>query len=155
MRDTNCDILALQMMPMGELLGKYEALFGTKASNNNRKFLERKIAYRMQEGTAGFLSDTIKNRIKELIKAYDPINKIGTKSATGKTSAGRDARLPMPGSFIVKTYKGKRLEVKVLENGFEYESATYSNLSAIAKAVSGMHWNGYLFFGVKNNGRRK
>ena len=154
MGDPECDILALQKMPMGELLGKHEALFGMKASTNNRKFLERKIAYRMQEVTTVSLPDSVKDKIDELIKAYDPINKIAVKSKAGKTSAGRDARLPMPGSFIVKTYKGKRLEVKVLENGFEYEGTVYKNLSAVAKAITNAHWNGYIFFGIKNNGRK-
>ena len=88
-----------------------------------------------------------------LIKKYDPINRHGLKNK-GQTTAGRDSRLPIPGSFISKVYKRKTIEVKVLEAGFEYEGKRYKNLSQIATAVTGNHWNGYIFFGL-NNGRRK
>jgi hypothetical protein len=33
----------------------------------------------------------------------------------------RDARLPMPGSLIVKNYKSQTVVVKVLNEGFEYD----------------------------------
>jgi hypothetical protein len=50
------------------------------------------------------------------------------------------------GSPQDKEYKGKLLEVKVLEKGFEYDGKAYRTLSAVAKAITGDHWNGYLFF---------
>jgi len=114
----------------------------------------RQLAYGIQEQAGGGLSPATKERVQELIRIYDPINKTAIRSNSGKTNAGRDIRLPMPGSFIIKNYKGKRLEVKVLEEGFEYEGQFYENLSHIAQAVTGAHWNGYKFFGVKNNGRK-
>jgi hypothetical protein len=45
-----------------------------------------------------------------------------------------------------KEYKGRLYEVKVLEKGFEYEGQVYKTLSSIAKAITGAHWNGFLFF---------
>ena len=47
-----------------------------------------------------------------------------------------------------KEYKGKNLEVKILESGFEYRGKVYKTLTAIAKDVTGAHWNGYLFFNL-------
>ena len=60
----------------------------------------------------------------------------------------------MPGSFITKIYKRKTIEVKVLESGFEFEGMHYKNLSHVANAVTGAHWNGFVFFGL-TNGKRK
>ena len=34
----------------------------------------------------------------------------------------------------------------VLTDGFEYNGTVYRSLSAVAKAVTGSHCNGYLFF---------
>ena len=155
MGDPACDILALQRMPIGELLRKYKALFEVNASGNNPKFLMRKIAYRIQEAALGSLLDSVRNRIDELIKAYDPINKRTFKTRGGNlpTVTGRDPRLPMPGSLIVKNYKGQKIEVKVLEKGFEYQGVVYKNLSLVAKAITGNHWNGFGFFGLKNGKR--
>ncbi|HOG23985.1 MAG TPA: DUF2924 domain-containing protein [Candidatus Omnitrophota bacterium] len=132
----------------------YRRYFGDKPAPGNRTFLIRQLAYRIQEKASGELSPTAKCKIQELIHTYDPINRTVIRSSTGTTETGRDIRLPTPGSFITKVYKGKRLDVKVLEKGFEYQDTVYSNLSAVAKAVTGAHWNGFVFFGVKNRGRK-
>jgi hypothetical protein len=36
----------------------------------------------------------------------------------------------------------------VLPTGFEYRGATYRSLSAVATAITGSHWNGFLYFGL-------
>ena len=146
------EIEALKRTGTAQLLTKYRELFGDKAAPGNRIFLIRKLAYRIQERSMDGISPAARNKIRELIQTYDPINKIAVKTSSGQTAASRDVRLPMPGSFIIKTYKGNRIEVKVLENGFEYQGVIYKNLSAVAKAVTGDHWNGFLFFGYKRNG---
>jgi hypothetical protein len=146
-------IEALKTTGTAQLLTRYKELFGDKSAPGNRIFLIRKLAYRIQEQAVGGGSPSVQTKIQELIRTYDPINKIAVKISSGKTAGDRDGRLPMPGSFITKTYKGQRIEVKVLENGFEYQGAIYKNLSAVAKAVTGDHWNGYMFFGLKRNGK--
>ena len=59
---------------------------------------------------------------------------------------GRDRRLPPPGSWIERDYKGRTIRVLVVADGFEYKGERYKSLSAIAKAVTGSHMNGFLFF---------
>jgi len=39
--------------------------------------------------------------------------------------------------------------VQVLEDGFQYQDRFYKSLSAIARQVTGTHWNGYAFFRVR------
>ena len=48
-------------------------------------------------------------------------------------------RLPMPGSVITRDYKGQKLHVKVLAQGFEYDGDEYKSLSAVAKVITGTH----------------
>jgi hypothetical protein len=60
----------------------------------------------------------------------------------------KDKRLPIPGTIVKKEYKGNQIQVEVLENGFEYKGRKYKSLSAIAKEITGAHWNGYLFFNL-------
>jgi hypothetical protein len=57
-----------------------------------------------------------------------------------------DRRLPPPGTILTRTYKGARLQVRVLPAGFEYDGQVYKSLSAVAKAITGSHCNGFLFF---------
>lgn len=60
----------------------------------------------------------------------------------------RDNRLPAPGSIITKTYRGKTIEVKVLENGFEYEGNVFKSISRVAMDIVKRPINGYVFFGL-------
>ena len=60
----------------------------------------------------------------------------------------RDNRLPVPGSIITKTYRGKTIEVKVLENGFEYEGKVFKSISRMAMTIVKRQISGYVFFGV-------
>jgi hypothetical protein len=54
----------------------------------------------------------------------------------------------MPGSLIVRKYKGQTLVVKVLDEAFEYEGRRFTSLSAIAGEITGTRWNGFAFFGL-------
>jgi len=127
----------------------------------------RKTAFEAQERAHGGLSVEAKDKLNEFIKAYDPINnKALRQNGAGDASKGRiplgsargrrdrslgfarDKRLPIPGTVISKVYKGTIIDVKVLDKGFEYDGKAYRSLSAIAGAVTGQHWNGYLFFGL-------
>ena len=60
----------------------------------------------------------------------------------------RDNRLPAPGSIITKTYHGKTIEVKVLENGFEYEGKVFKSISRVAMTIVKRQISGYVFFGL-------
>lgn len=115
----------------------------------SKRPISRLENYTQQEQIYGSLSEELRSKINALINAYDPINKIAVKTKSRSLESKRDNRLPIPGSLISKVYKGKRMDVKVLENGFEYEGAIYKNLSAVAKAITGSHWNGFIFFGFK------
>ena len=105
----------------------------------------------MQEIEYGGLSAETQSRISELIGRYDPVNNKMLRpqnAPSKKKTGGRNTRLPIPGAIIRKEYKGQLLEVKVLEKGFEYQEKIYRTLSAVAKAVTGAHWNGHLFFKI-------
>ncbi len=88
-----------------------------------------------------------------MIKKYDPTNNIYIRPENDPDALisrpnPLDRRLPIPGSIITKNYKGQKIQVKVLENGFEYNGEIYRSLSAIATLLGGVHWNGYAFFGL-------
>jgi hypothetical protein len=55
----------------------------------------------------------------------------------------------LPGSQLIKAHGGRNHVVVVEADGFRYEGALFSSLSAIAKHITGTHWNGLLFFGLR------
>lgn len=147
-------ILTLKDRPLSELQAKYQELFPDKlALSDNKGYLWRKIAYRLQELEYGIIPQETQVSIQEMIQKYDPVNNTsirpqnGTKTSPDKKK-NRDRRLPIPGTVITKEYKGIKLQVKILESGFEYNNKVYKSLTAIAKEVTGAHWNGYLFFNL-------
>ena len=59
----------------------------------------------------------------------------------------RDPRLPDVGTVITRTFKGRVLQVKVLEVGFEYEGEIFPSISRLAKVITGHQAvNGFAFF---------
>lgn len=151
----NAKIAGLKIKTIPELQKEFESLFdGQKASSNNKVYLIRRIAYRLQELEYGGLPQKTQNRLKELIALYDPVNnkairpKVSVETQARTKTRGRDMRLPIPGTNITKDYRGKKHLVKVLEDGFEYESKVYKHLTAIAEKITGAHWNGYNFFNL-------
>ena len=96
----------------------------------------------------GGLSDEAREKLQSLIKEYDPINhKVSSSTPeVAKKKEGRDRRLPIPGTILTKEYKGTKYEVKALEKGFEFKNKSYKSLTAIAKEITGAHWNGFFFF---------
>ena len=148
-------ILALKETPLPELQKKYSEVFdGKKVPSNNKTLLWQRIAYRMQELAYGGLPEEARNKAKELAKEYDPINNKALRpnniidNGADKCRILRDRRLPVPGTIITKDYKGTNISVKILDRGFEYNGKAYKTLTAIAKEITGSHWNGYLFFSL-------
>jgi hypothetical protein len=108
------------------------------------------------------LSNEAQDRLRELMKSLDPLGKLAARARHRDSKAPprsegqpsrRDIRLPKPGDVLSRYYKGREITVRVLESGFEYEGRRFRSLSAIAKAVTGAHWNGLLFFGIVHQER--
>ena len=142
-------IETLKEMPLKELRDIYFQHFpDKKAVSSNRTYLWRRIAYKMQELEQGGLSPSTLQKLRSLMTDYDPVNNTALKPQTAHSSGcpRRDRRLPLSVTLITKQYKGTTIQVKTLEKGFEYGGKIYKSLTAIAKEVTGAHWNGYLFF---------
>jgi len=157
----------LKRMSVGELRRKWEEVFGEPCRSNNKDYLWKRIAWRIQVNLEGGLSDRAQDRIKELAReadirlrppkgAFDEDAGIPEPNRIKMSAPGRkrDRRLPVPGTVISREYRGQLIAVTVKEDGFEYEGRPYGSLSAISKAVTGAHWNGFAFFGLNGcNGR--
>ena len=147
------EILALKSASLANMRAKYIEVCGeVGSSSKNRTYLWRKIAFRLQEKEYGGLPEPAQSRLHELIEKYEPVNNKTLRpeptpeEKRTRKAMSRDKRLPIPGAIIRKEYKGRILEVRVLDKGFEYENKPYKTLSAIAKTITGAHWNGFLFF---------
>jgi len=155
------EIAALRRMTVPNLRQRYAEAFGESTTSRHKEFLVRRIIWRLQANEEGDLSERARQRARELAADSDvrltaPKAKPVRSGGETKTSTLRiapDERLPMPGAVITRRYKGEVIEVRVLPHGFEYEGEIYRSLSAVAKKVTGTHWNGYHFFRIGKKGR--
>jgi hypothetical protein len=149
------EVARLEKMSVSQLTERFEEVFGEQCRSRHKRYLIRRIAWRLQADAEGGLSERARQRAEELasdseIRMTPPREKRAecghAGPATIRIRASRDKRLPRPGNWIEREYKGETIRVLVLTDGFEYEGQRYRSLSAIAKAVTGSHMNGYLFF---------
>lgn len=141
-------IAALDDMSVGQLREKYAELHGETTRSRHKQYLIRRIAWRLQARELGGLSERARKRAFELADIAD-IRVTAPKArpeSPAPVSAGRDPRLPAPGNYIMRQYKGQTLRVLVQPDTFEYEGNEYDSLSAVAKAITGSHCNGFRFF---------
>ena len=135
---------------------KYRELFGDDSPPPHKQFLIKRIAWRLQAQAEGDLSERARQRAAVIVKQANPNlclsqplpGAIVSPTLSAVQHIVRDSRLPQPGSFLRRAYRGREVVVKVLDQGFEYEAKQYRSLSAIARQVTGTRWNGLLFFGL-------
>jgi len=156
-------IAALKRMTVTELRAKHMEVFGEPTRSGHKDYLVKRIAWRIQANAEGGLTERARRRAEELandadLRTHAPRQQLDEAPAGVTTTTAvtfdHDPRLPLPGSFITRRYKGCDIVVKVLPKGFEYDGEIYRSLSAVAKALTGKHWNGYHFFRLNDNGKR-
>ena len=135
---------ALRTMPTTDLRALWQNLFETAPPRQSRRFLESRLAYRIQELEYGELKPATVARLEALGEEFD-----GGKADIRRQRA--DDR-PVTGTRLIREYQGAEHCVTVLAGGFEYQGRPYKSLSAVARAITGTRWNGWVFFGVRRSG---
>lgn len=134
-------LAALKTAPVEDLKQKWRDLFEREPPPYNRRFLENRLGYRIQELAYGGLTPETIERLDALADELD-----------GKTPKRRCSleNRPIAGTRLIREWKGNEHSVTVREDDFEYQGRPYKSLSAIARAITGTRWNGLVFFGLKN-----
>jgi len=158
-------IESLRQMTVGQLKTKYQEVFGEVSRSNHKRFLFRRIAWRMQANAYGGLSERARRRALEIANDADlriraPKNFLKVDLDESRTLETRvapteDPRLPMPGTELVRRYRGEDVVVRVREDGFEYSGQIHRSLSAAVRQATGTPWNGFAFFGLGGKPGRK
>src|SRR5947209_16411331 len=117
------ELAALQRLTVPQLRDRYAELFGEAARTNNRAWLVRRLAWRLQALAEGDLSERARRRAAELANDADlrlnPPRLAAAAAPAERTCTARldprpDGRLPPPGTVLTRPYKGRTLQVQVL-----------------------------------------
>jgi hypothetical protein len=154
----------LQRLTTPQLRTRYAELFGEHTPANNRTWLFKRIAWRLQALAEGGLSERARQRAAELANDADlrmnpPVPRQPGKPAPAQppmptAKAAIDKRLPPAGTILTRRYRGETLQVQVLQQGFAYNGQVFKSLSAVAKAITGSHCNGFWFFRLGQQGEQ-
>jgi hypothetical protein len=137
-------LAALKIAPIGVLKQKWRDLFETEPPPYNRRFLEHRLAYRIQELAYGGLKPETLRRLKALGEELDGGDRVRRRQSANHR--------PVAGTRLIREYQGVEHCITVRDHDFEYQGRPYKSLSAIARAITGTRWNGLVFFGLKSTG---
>ncbi|MBC4019282.1 DUF2924 domain-containing protein [Siccirubricoccus deserti] len=101
--------------------------------------LRRDVAYRQQADRHGGLSADVRRRLAALARA-------GASQASQPRP--RTPRIK-PGSTLLREWHGRTYTVLALEEGFEMAGQRFASLSEVARHITGAHWSGPRFFGLR------
>ena len=140
-------LAALKTTPTPKLKEQWRQLFEGEPPAFNRRYLESRLAYRIQELAYGGLKPDTVRRLEKLGEELD-----GGRVDVRKRPANDR---PISGTRLIRDYQGVEHCVTVRDNDFEYQGRPYKSLSAIARAITGTQWNGVKFFGLRSSGRKQ
>jgi hypothetical protein len=130
-----------------DLKQQWRELFGTEPPPYNRRFLESRLAYRIQELAYGGLKPETLERLAAIAEDLD-----GGDPDRHRRRAAQDR--PIAGTRLIREWRGVEHCVTVRDDDFEYQGRPYKSLSAVARAITGTRWNGPAFFGLRNRSAR-
>jgi hypothetical protein len=146
-------IAELQELSHAELQERWRALHGAEPPTYNRALLIKRLAYRVQELAYGGLSEFARAELRRHMQA----ERLDAEEAEVARLKRRQRKngMPVAGTRLIREWQGRRYEVTVVDGGFEYEGRRYRSLTAITKAITGTHWNGPAFFGLRTPERKQ
>lgn len=146
-RSVVAQIAGLSAMPMEKLRALWKELHGADAPHHIRGFLEKRIAYRLQESECRKQDPVLLNRNERRIEAL---------VRTGRVAKRDEDFKPLPGTVLSRVYLDEEHRVTVRADGqYEYRGRLFRSLSMVAREITGTQWSGPLFFGLKKPGKNK
>jgi DUF2924 family protein len=140
----SAEIAGLESLALNQLRSRWKLLYEIEAPPHlSRDLLRRAVAYRMQENVLGGLKPATRRllrRVAEDARLRKPTKVVPTRRVG-------------PDAILIREWGGTRHEVTVLENGAMFRGKRYRSLSQVARAITGSHWSGPLFFGLKASAR--
>jgi hypothetical protein len=122
-----------------ELRATWRECWRRPAPNIGPDLLRRGIAWKLQSRVHGDIPTSTRKDVASLIQ----------RLRNGEPVLSERSVSLRPGTRLVREWRGKTHHVVVLNGGFEHEGRLYTSLTQIASAITGVHWSGPVFFGLK------
>lgn len=131
-------------MKPAELRSRWREIWRKPAPAVGPDLLRCGIAWKLQARVHGDLPPHVRREIE----AAQSQLRAGKHVSTGP-------RRLKSGTRLVREWRGTIHQVVVLEKGFEHDGRHYASLTQVATAITGAHWSGPVFFGIKRRGGKE
>ena len=121
-------LAALKTTPTPDLKKQWRDLFDSEPPPFNRRYLESRLAYRIQELAYGGLKPETVRRLERLGEELD--------GGDRKKSRVRADTMPIAGTRLIREWQGVEHGVTVIADGIEWQGRPYKSISAIARAIT-------------------
>jgi Protein of unknown function (DUF2924) len=140
--DVAIELVRLEQLTLFELRAEWRRLQRMQPPKTlSRDLLLRGIAYKIQERALGGLPNSL-------------LRKIGGGQPDASTGNRRLAAPPVvikPGTRLVREWHGVTHTVLIQADGVEWRGKRYKSLSVVAREITGAHWSGPRFFGLRSS----
>jgi Protein of unknown function (DUF2924) len=130
---------ALAAMSPVQLRECWQAIAQSQPPNVTTSLLRRLVAQQLQIKRHGGLPALV---------AHEFASRANRQNAVQLTAAP-----PLQiheGTRFIREWRGQTIEVVALAQGFEWQGRTFRSLSEVASEVTGAHWSGPRFFGLRS-----
>jgi hypothetical protein len=124
---------SLAAMNLEALRARWRALWGPPPRLRSPELLRHLVAWRFQAEHLGGLD----------AKVVGQLRRRGDKGISSP-SLGE-------GVLISREWQGRRYDVRATGDRYLYNGVTYRSLSAVAREITGVRWNGPKFFGLRGD----
>ena len=134
-------LASLKSSSLAELKQQWQALYHSQPPHRiSRELLTRAVAYRIQEQVYGGIKPSTRRLLIRL----------ANDARSGGSLKPEPAAAAQPGTVLMREWHGVTHEVRVLDRGVLYKRKRYRSLTEVAKLITGAHWNGPQFFGLRS-----
>lgn len=114
----------------------WQETFGETAPALSPSLARRALAHALQEQIHGALPAATRRAIEVI-------------ASKGVSALPELTMRLKPGTRLLREWNGRVHTVLVTEEGFQFDGKTYGSLSTIAERITGAHWSGPRFFGIR------
>lgn len=141
------EVARLRDLESGILRARWRIVTGRSAlASVPRSLLLRMLAYRIQTDAFGDI-DTATARFLDRIASEPKFARSITIPLPDRERAGQ-------GAVFIREWEGVSYRVVVVAGGYAWNGVTYRSLSQVARAITGVRWNGPRFFGLRDREAR-
>ena len=142
-------------------VGEADVMIAAGVESMTRVPMYTPSALPARHGMGSYMSPNMQTRYPGVVfsqftdyrkRVAERLEAIGAKHSKIKTSVGRSAQtLLMPGTTLIREWDEREYRVTVTPEGlYALDGQVFKSLSAVARHITGTHWSGPKFFGLRD-----